>query len=226
MLNISVTDEWRQAYPSAIIGLLEISELGNIQPNQLMTQHKRETESLLRNKFGKFSRRDFLLQPAMAAYTAYYKRFNKTYHVLLQVESIAVKNKCLPDVSPLVDANFTAEVETFILTAGHDVDKLKAPLLMDISKPDERMILMNSETKHLLCSDMIMRDQHGICCSILYGQDNRSMVSNTTQHVLYVSYAPPGITSQAVMDQLQKVEGNITLFTPNFKIEQKRLLTA
>jgi DNA/RNA-binding domain of Phe-tRNA-synthetase-like protein len=226
MLNISATDGWRQAYPGAIIGLLEVSGLGNVQPNQLITRHKRETESLLRNKYGKFSRGDFLLQPDMAAYTAYYKHFNKTYHVLLQVESIAVKNKCLPDVSPLVDANFTAEVETFILTAGHDADKLKEPLLMDISRPVERMILMNNETKSLLCSDMIMRDQHGICCSILYGQDNRSKVSTATQHVLYVSYAPPGITSQTVMDQLQRIEGNISLFAQNIKIEQKRLLTA
>jgi DNA/RNA-binding domain of Phe-tRNA-synthetase-like protein len=226
MLNITATDGWRQAYPGAIIGLLEISGLGNVQPSQSMTRHKRKTESLLRNKYGEFSRRDFLSLPIMAAYSAYYKHFSKTYHVLLQVESIAVKGKCLPNVSPLVDANFTAEVETFILTAGHDADKLEEPLLMDISGLDERMILMNSETKSLPGSDMIMRDQHGICCSILYGQDNQSLISTTTQHVLYVSYAPPGITNQAVMDQLQKIEDNITLFTRNFKVEQKRLLTA
>lgn len=225
MLNITATDGWRQTYPGAIIGLLEVSGLGNVQSNQLMTRRKRETESLLRNKYGKFSRKDFLLLPAMAAYTTYYKRFSKTYHVLLQLESLAVKNKCLPHVSPLVDANFTAEVETFILTAGHDADKFKEPLFIDISRPDERMILMNSEIKSLPGSDMIMRDQHGICCSILYGQDNRSMISTATQHVLYVSYAPPGITSQMVMNQLQKIEDNLTLFAKIFKIEQKRLLT-
>src|SRR5262245_24144930 len=61
----------------------------------------------------------------MAAYVRYYKRFSKTYHVQLQLESIVLKRKSLPSVSPLVDANFTAEVETLVLTAGHDAQKLE-----------------------------------------------------------------------------------------------------
>jgi len=47
--------------------------------------------------------------------------------VQLQVESIVSKGKSLPNVTPLVDANFVAEVETLVLTAGHDVAKLQAP---------------------------------------------------------------------------------------------------
>ena len=45
----------------------------------------------------------------------------------LQLESIVLKAKSLPDVSPAVDANFMAEVETLILTAGHDVEMLAEP---------------------------------------------------------------------------------------------------
>ncbi len=67
----------------------------------------------------------------MAAYERYYKRFDKTYHVQLQVESIVLKGKNLPDVSPLVDANFIAEIETFVLTAGHDVMQLQGSVCMD-----------------------------------------------------------------------------------------------
>ena len=54
--------------------------------------------------------------PVLSAYRLYYRRFRNTYHVLLQVESIAKKGKRLPDISPLVDANFIAEVETLVLS--------------------------------------------------------------------------------------------------------------
>jgi len=46
----------------------------------------------------------------MAAFAQYYKRFDKTYHVLQQVESIALKGKHLPSMSPLVDSNLIAEM--------------------------------------------------------------------------------------------------------------------
>ena len=56
------------------------------------------------------------------AYAAYYERFNKTYHVQLQLESVALKGKSIPRVSALVEAMFMAELENLLLTAGHDLD--------------------------------------------------------------------------------------------------------
>jgi len=55
-------------------------------------------------------------------------RFNKTYHIQLQLESIVLKGKSLPDVLPAVAANFIAEMETLVLTAGHDVAQLRGPI--------------------------------------------------------------------------------------------------
>ena len=162
----------------------------------------------------------------MAAYGQYYKQFDKTYHVQLQVESIVLKGKNLPNVSPLVDANFMAEVETFILTAGHDVAKLHAPLWIDVSREGDQLIQMNGISKAIRAGDMVMRDQKGISCSILYGQDNRSPISTATSHVLYVAYAPAGIPADAVEMQLRQIEENIRLFSPASATEQRRLLSA
>lgn len=111
MLMISATEEWRTAHPGARIGLLELSGVGNARPASKLDRRKREAEADLRARYEGFSRRDFLALPVMAAYALYYKRFDKTYHVQLQVESIVLKGKTLPDVSPLVDANFVAEVQ-------------------------------------------------------------------------------------------------------------------
>jgi hypothetical protein len=118
MLAISGTDAWRAGHPGAVIGLLEMAGLVNAGASPPLNKRKREIEAGLRDRYQRFTRREFLALPAMADYDRYYTRFNKTYHVQLQLESIVLKGKRLPDVSPAVDANFMAEVETLVLTAG------------------------------------------------------------------------------------------------------------
>ncbi len=226
MLQITGTDEWRAAHPGAAIGLLEIAGVDNKRPGAKLNQRKREVESRLRTIYAGYSRKQFLILPVMAAYDRYYRRFDKTYHVLLQVESIVLRGKDLPDVSPLVDANFTAEVETLVLTAGHDVEKLIEPVVIDVARAGEQLTSMNGETRPIRAADMVMRDAGGISCTILYGQDNRSPITPATKHVLYVSYAPRGVPPEAVAAQLRLIEEYVRLFSPQARVEQSRLLTA
>ena len=161
MLAISATDEWRAAHPGATIGLLELSGVENTRPSSRVNERKREIEADLRERYKGFTRKDFLALPVMAEYDRYYTRFNKTYHVQLQLESIVLKGKHLPDVSPAVDANFMAEVETLILTAGHDSQKLRGPIVIDVSRESEQMTQMNGAPKAIRSGDMIMRDADG-----------------------------------------------------------------
>lgn len=224
MLAITATDDWRTSHPGASIGLLELSGAVNPASCGQLDDRKREVETRLRTRCRGFTRPDFLSLPVMSAYDRYYNRFSKTYHVQLQVESIVLKGKNLPNVSPLVDANFMAEVETLVLTAGHDADRLHGPILVDVSKDGDRFVRMNGTVKEIRAGDMIMRDAEGISCSILYGQDNRSPISAATSRVLYVAYAPPGIPAEAVDAQLRRIEEYVRLFSPRAVTEQHRIL--
>ena len=141
-------------------------------------------------------------------------------------KSIVLKGKSLPNVSPLVDSNFTAEVDTLVLTAGHDVTKFHGPILFHVSREGDEIIQMSGEAKAMRPGDMLMKDADGICCSIIYGQDNRSPITSETTHVLYVSYAPAGVPAEAVEAQLQQIEEHIRLFSPHAVLEQHKLLTA
>ena len=105
MLSISATHAWRNTHPGAVIGVLELSRVGLVQSSPQLDEKKRATERRLRERYQGFSRQDFLALPVISAYNLYYKRFSKTYHVLQQVESIVLKGKDLPNVSPLVDSN-------------------------------------------------------------------------------------------------------------------------
>ena len=138
MLSVSATDEWRTAHPGAVIALLELSRVENTHASPELDARKRETEVRLRQRYTGFPRQEFLSLPVMSAYDRYYKRFNKTYHVQLQVESIVLKGKSVPNVSPLVDANFVAEIETLVRTAGHDAAKLQGLISIDVSREGGR----------------------------------------------------------------------------------------
>ena len=226
MLSFTATDDWRMSYPGALIGVLEVTGIVNVDSSSVLDDRKRAAEARLRERYHGFTRSDFLALPVMAAYERHYKRFDKTYHVQLQVESIVLKGKRLPSVSPLVDANFMAEVETLVLTAGHDVEHLQGQIVIDISQPGDQQSQMNGATKDMRAGDMVMRDDGGICCSIIYGQDNRSPISSGTTHVLYVAYAPPGVPAEVVNAQMQSIEASICLFAPTAIVEQHRLITA
>lgn len=224
--TITFTDDWRQAHPGGAIGLLELS--GVVQPasSSTLEARKREIESRLRAQYAGFTRRDFLALSVMAAYDRYYNRFDKTYHVQLQLESIVLKGKSLPQVLPLVDAVFMAEVETHVLTASHDVERLLEPVGFDVSRPGDQITQLTGATIPIRPGDMVMRDAGGVSCSILYGQDNRSPVSAATTHVLYVAYVPPGVPERAVQAQFEAIVENVRLFAPEMVVEKRQVIFA
>jgi DNA/RNA-binding domain of Phe-tRNA-synthetase-like protein len=226
MLTITATQNWRQAHPGAYIGLLEVSGVENTGPANTLEAAKRRVEERLRERYQGYTRPDFLALPVMQSYHSYYRRFDKTYHILLQLESVVLKGKSLPRISPLVDANFAAELETLALAAGHDTARLELPLTIDIVRPGETFTQMGGASKTLLPGDMAMRDRLGVTCTILYGQDSRSPITPATSHALYVVYAPPGVGQPAVTAHLQTVLSNIRLFSPDCRLEQLTLLEA
>jgi DNA/RNA-binding domain of Phe-tRNA-synthetase-like protein len=226
MLTINTTDAWKEAHPGAHIGLLEISGVNNVQPSPALEHEKRSIEDRLREKYAGYSREDFLALPVMQAYQRYYRKFGYTYHVLLQLESVALKGKSLPSVSPLVDANFAAELDTLILTAGHDVARLEEPVSIAVAHEGDEIIQMAGSQKVVPAGDMVMRDAEGIACTILRGQDNRSPISKATTHVLYVCYAPEGVTEKQVRAQLDAMEKYVRLFSVECIVEQSVVLFA
>ena len=226
MLTVTTTHAWRQAHPGAYIGLLELSGVDNTHPADALQAEKSRLEERLRERYQGYTRPDFLALPVMQAYHSYYRRFDKTYHVLLQLESVVLKGKSLPRISPLVDANFAAELETLVLAAGHDVARLEPPLTIDVIRAVETFTQMGGAPKTLLPGDMAMRDRLGVTCTILYGQDDRSPITPATSHALYVVYAPPGVGQPAVAAHLDALLRNIRLFAPACRLEQLTFLGA
>jgi len=109
MIDIAVSNQWGQTFPGAHIGILLMGNVDNRKRSTPLDEQKKDLVSSLRSKYEGYSRADLLETKVLRAYKAYYRNFGKTYHIQLQLESILHKGKSLPNVSPLVDANFAAE---------------------------------------------------------------------------------------------------------------------
>src|SRR5438105_7978158 len=105
-----VSDAWRAAYPGAAAGVLAMSGVANPAASDALEAAKTELESGLRSRYAGAGRAALRELFPFSAYAAYYKRFQKSYHVLLQLESVVLKGKPLPRAAALVEAMFMAEL--------------------------------------------------------------------------------------------------------------------
>ncbi len=209
----SVTDEWKAAYPDAHVGVLSMSDVENPQTAPELDEKKRELEQDLRTVFQDKSQ--IKESEIVKAYTAYYKRFKKSYHVLQQLESVALKGKSIPGQAALVEAMFMAELQNMLLTAGHDRDRLAPPLRVGVATGDETYIRMNGAEQELKAGDMFIADQEGIISSIIYGPDKRTAMQPATRNVVFTAYGVPGIGAQPVRQHMEGLERYVRIVSPN-----------
>ena len=225
-IDIKFTEAWHSTFSGGHIGLLALGPIDNSQPAAALEDHKRQLEASLRQQYEGMTRADLLTMAELAAYKSYYRRFKKTYHVQLQLESVLHKGKSLPMVNPLVDACFAAELETQLLTASHDLDKLAAPISVDASTGTEQLLQMNGQSRQIKANDMMMCDAQGVVCTIIYGQDGRTPVTKATRQVLYVTYAPAGVSAETVAEHHAVLLRNVRLVDEDTAVIHEQIVTA
>ncbi len=221
MFPIDITDNWHDTFSGGHVGVLLVENVDNTERKTPLEGRKQEVAQRLRERYAGSSRADLLKEGVLKAYRDFYRGFGNTYHVQLQLESVAHKGKSLPSVSPLVDANFAAELETFVLTAGHDADTLEPPLVLGVAEGGEVFTATNGSVKTLKTGDVTTSDAQGVICTIICGQDERTPISTATRRALYVAYAPPGVPLGAAEQQLNLVRENVRLFAPEAVSEVK-----
>ena len=216
---IGLTERFRRLHPEARIGALAMRGVSNPPSSAFLDQRKVELEEALRRRFAAADRAALKADPVLAAYTAYYKRFDKTYHVLAQLESVALKGKAIPRVACLVEAMFMAELSGLLLTAGHDLDSVRGALVADAATGAETYGTLGGKEQALKPDDMYIRDDQGILSSVIHGPDFRSRIVPGTTRVLFTVYAPPGVSLPAVSAHLDALTRNVLVFSPDAQVE-------
>lgn len=215
----TVTSAWKAAYPEALAGVLVMGAVSNPPHHAGLESKKTALEEELRAQYAGQDRATIASHPVLQAYASYYRQFKKTYHIQLQLESIVLKGKSIPSVAALVESMFMAEMQDFLLTAGHDLDTVELPLELDVATGTEGYTLLRGEEQTLKPGDMLIRDGAGVISSIIYGPDRRTQITPGTRNVIFTAYAPPGIDEQTVIGHLHHIQENVRVFAPQAQVE-------
>jgi DNA/RNA-binding domain of Phe-tRNA-synthetase-like protein len=214
-----VSEAFKAAYPTALAGVLAMRNVVNSDSCPALDSRKEDLERALRSHFAGQDAAALKSLPEIQAYNAFYKRFSKTYHVQLQLESVALKGKSIPRVAALVEAMFVAELKNLLLTAGHDLEAVQLPVTLDVADGSQLFTMLNGREQLLKPGDMMMSDSQGVISSVLYGPDQRTRIVLATRRVLFTVYAPAGIGEQTLRQHLQDIQSNVRLIVPEAETE-------
>jgi DNA/RNA-binding domain of Phe-tRNA-synthetase-like protein len=215
---LNASGSWKNSYPGAAAGVLIMRGVANPTHHPGLDQRISAWEANLREKFSGYDRATLRALPVLQAYTAYYRRFRKTYHVELQLESV-LKGRAIPRSPGLVAAMVAAELKNLLLTAGHDLGVIEAPVTVDVAIGATRYMLLDGREEELKAGDMMMTDGHGVISSVLFGPDHRTRITPDTHDVFFAVYAPPGIGELLVRRHLEDLRDAVLLIVPNASLE-------
>ncbi len=218
-MNVVVAASWRRAHPEARVGVLILRGVQNPARHGLLDSRRDALEAALRARFGGWSRAELGELPTIRAYTAFYRAFGKSYHVLPQLESVALKGRPLARPTALVQAMFMAELESQLLTAGHDLDAIRPPLTIAAASGEETYTRIDDQPQTLKRSDMYMADTQAVISSVIYGPDGRTRITPDTRRVMFVTYAPSGIAEDAVRRHLAAIREYVLIVSPGAEPE-------
>jgi DNA/RNA-binding domain of Phe-tRNA-synthetase-like protein len=208
------------------VGFLVMENVTNPKHHPALEARKAALEASLRDRYGAVERDDLKALPAVVAYRDYYGQFRKSYHVRMQLESVVFDGRSIPSVAALVEAMFMAELDTLLLTAGHDVGALVEAVRVDVADGSERYTKLNGKPQTCKAGDQIMADGEGVISSILYGPDRRTRIRPETERVCFAVYAPAGIEQARLEKHLRDLEANVRVIAPEAGTTQRLIFSA
>ncbi len=204
-------------YPGTKMGILVMKCVSYSNP---YPEH--EIDSVideLGQKYAHLERKELKELYPVSAYIAYYKKFGYNYHLLAQLESVLKGKKALSADSGLLLAMFLSEIDGMLLTAGHDLSKLRLPLQLKTATGTEIYRSISGKEVTAVSGDLLLNDGNGTISSILRGPDYNSLITASTSEVLFSIYAPPGIDEEYIEANLLKLESKISASSPAAKTE-------
>ncbi|MCF0141620.1 MAG: hypothetical protein HUJ78_06405 [Mogibacterium sp.] len=152
-------------------------------------------------------------------YYKYYKKFKKTYPVILQYESFAFKGRPFPRNNPVVEAPFLAEVVTKVLSGCHDIDKTSGDVVFYSPTEKEDFMGLRGEVIHTYPNDVAARDDDGIIKSLIAGADDRTAGSDESRNVFYPFFGTPGQDTSELESAAKVLEKYVKTLAPAAKCE-------
>ena len=150
-------------------------------------------------------------------YYRFFKKFKKTYPVMLQFESVVLKDRPFPDFNPIYEIAFLMEITTFVLSGTHDADCISGDVVLYIADSKEDFAGMR-ETLHTYPNDFCARDDEGIIFSLIAGTDKRTCAKAYSCNVLYPIFCTPDMPHEEIEKAMETVCRYVKVLCPEAEI--------
>ena len=151
-------------------------------------------------------------------YFRYFRKFKKTYPVMMQFESVLLKGREFPRWNAVTAVPFLAELETHVLTGTHDVEQLLGPAELYLAQAKEPFAGLRGDLVHTYPGDVCARDEGGIIFSMIAGADARTCARQTSRHVFYPVFGVPGQDPAALRPMQERLAEYARILAPDAEV--------
>ena len=166
---------------------------------------------LLREKYADYDRKALFGENV---YFRFFKKFKKTYPVMMQLESFLLKGRPFPMENPVTAIPFLVELETQILSGTHDVDDVHGTVRLFAGTEKAPFAGMRGEEVHTYPGDFCARDDEGIIFSMIAGADARTCAKPGSRHVFYPVFGVAGQPEAEISAVLDRLEEYVRTLAP------------
>ena len=221
------TERWKSDYVGSQAALVLYRNVTGIDDTPALAAMKRALETTLTARWANASKQDLLQDPTLAAYERYDRRFGQSYHVAMQIRSIAQQGKTIPARNVIVEAMFMTELAWGVLAAAQDVDLVKMPITIDGTDGSEEYVRYDGVTEKCKPGDQAMRDADGhILTSIAQGPTSSGLVGAATRNVAYCFYFPGGVSDSVIAGTLAYLDTCLLAGSPHAELIETVVLAA
>ena len=170
----------------------------------------------LKERFAQYDRKAVFSEHP---YSRFFKKFKKTYPVMLQLESFLLKSRPFPRSSPAAEVPFLAELMTLVLSGAHDVQGVQGEICLYSALEKEPFPGMRGEEAHTYPGDVCGRDEGGVIFSMIAGADERTCVKPGSRHVFYPVFGVPDQPSEALREPMEQIARYARVLSSEAEVE-------
>ena len=174
----------------------------------------------LRERYADYDRRTVFGENV---YFRFFRKFKKTYPVMMQLESFLLKGRPFPIDNSVTAIPFLAEFETQSLSGTHDVDFVRGAVRLFAGTEKAPFPGMRGEEVHTYPGDFCARDDDGIIFSMIAGADARTCAKPGSRHVFYPVFGVAGQPAGEIAAVLDRLEGCVRVLAPEAETARQLL---
>lgn len=147
-------------------------------------------------------------------YFRFFKKFKKTYPVMMQFESVLFKDRPFPDFNSMAEAAFLMEIVTGVLSGAHDADRICGPVELYSATEKEEFPGLRGVPFHTYPGDFCGRDDEGIIFSLIAGADQRTCARPDSTHVVYPVFGTPELSENVIREAMDVLVRYVKVLGP------------